>query len=34
LKAREGDRVSVRTPGGIEELDIVGVRYVPLVTDR
>ena len=34
LKAREGDRVSVHTPGGIEELDIVGVHYVPLVTDR
>jgi transcription elongation factor GreB len=32
LKAREGDTVSVRTPGGIEELDVVSVRYVPLET--
>ena len=34
LKAREGDTVSVRTPAGIEELDVVDVRYVPLATDR
>ena len=34
LKAREGDTVSVRTPGGIEELDVVDVRYVALATDR
>jgi len=34
LKAREGDTVTVRTPGGIEELDVVDVRYVPLATDR
>jgi transcription elongation factor GreB len=33
LKAREGDTVSVRTPGGIEELDVVAVRYVSLDTD-
>jgi transcription elongation factor GreB len=33
LKAREGDTVSVHTPGGIEELDVVGVRYVALATD-
>ena len=33
LKAREGDTVTVRTPGGSEELDVVGVRYVPLATD-
>jgi len=33
LKAREGDTVSVRTPGGVEELDVVDVRYVPLATD-
>src|SRR5579864_847760 len=33
LKAREGDTVSVRTPGGIEELDVVAVRYVALDTD-
>jgi len=33
LKAREGDSVTVRTPGGIEELDVVAVRYVALDTD-
>ena len=32
LKAREGDTVVVRTPGGVEELDVVAVRYVPLAT--
>ena len=32
LKAREGDTVVVRTPGGIEELDVLSVRYVPLAT--
>jgi transcription elongation factor GreB len=34
LKAREGDTVTVRTPGGVEEFDVVDVRYVPLFTDR
>ena len=34
LKAREGDTVTVRTPGGVEELDVVDVHYVPLATDR
>jgi transcription elongation factor GreB len=33
IKAREGDTVSVRTPAGTEELDVVSVRYVPLATD-
>jgi transcription elongation factor GreB len=33
LKAREGDTVSVRTPAGTEELDVVSVRYIPLATD-
>lgn len=33
LKAREGDVVTMRTPGGVEELEIVEVRYVPLATD-
>jgi len=33
LKACEGDSVTVRTPGGIEELDVVAVRYVALDTD-
>jgi transcription elongation factor GreB len=33
LKAREGDTVTVHTPGGTEELDVVDVRYVALATD-
>jgi transcription elongation factor GreB len=33
MKAREGDTVTLRTPGGVEELDIVSVRYAPLDTD-
>jgi transcription elongation factor GreB len=33
LQAREGDTVSVHTPGGIDELDVVDVRYVALATD-
>jgi transcription elongation factor GreB len=32
LKAREGDRVLLRTPVGIEEIDIVEVSYTPLAT--
>ncbi len=32
LKAREGDVVSLRTPGGVEELEVLEVRYVPLDT--
>ncbi len=32
LKAREGDTVTLRTPVGIEELDIVDVTYKPLAT--
>ena len=32
LKAREGDTVTLHTPGGVEELEIVEVRYVPLAT--
>jgi len=27
IKAKEGDTVVLRTPGGIEELDIMEVRY-------
>ena len=34
LKAREGDTVTLRTPGGIEELDVVRVHYGALDTDR
>jgi transcription elongation factor GreB len=33
MKAREGDTVVLRTPGGIEELDVVSVHYGPLDTD-
>lgn len=32
LKAREGDVVSLRTPGGLEELEILEVRYRALET--
>jgi len=32
IKAREGDSVTLQTPGGTEELDIAAVRYVPLET--
>ena len=32
IKAREGDTVTLHTPGGIDELEIVSVRYVPLAT--
>ena len=32
LKAREGDRVALRTPGGAEELDVEEVRYASLAT--
>ena len=30
IKAREGDKVTLRTPGGIEELEILEVRYDPI----
>jgi transcription elongation factor GreB len=32
INAREGDTVSLQTPGGVEDLEIVAVRYVPLAT--
>jgi len=32
LKAREGDTVTLRTPGGQEELEVATVRYEPLAT--
>jgi transcription elongation factor GreB len=32
LKSREGDTVTLRTPGGVEELDVVAVRYEALAT--
>jgi transcription elongation factor GreB len=30
LRAREGDTVTLNTPGGAEDLDIIHVRYAPL----
>jgi transcription elongation factor GreB len=32
IKAHEGDTVTLHTPGGVDELEIVQVRYVPLAT--
>jgi len=32
LKAREGDTVTVRTPAGPEELEVLAIRYEPLAT--
>jgi transcription elongation factor GreB len=32
IKARVGDTVMLRTPGGVEELDVVSVRYEALAT--
>jgi transcription elongation factor GreB len=34
LRAREGDVVTLRTPGGDEKLEVLAVRYEPLATDR
>ncbi|MEO5764425.1 MAG: transcription elongation factor GreB [Casimicrobiaceae bacterium] len=34
IKAREGDTVTVRTPAGADELEIVEVRYDALATDN
>lgn len=33
LKAEEGDMVTLRTPGGVQELDIIEVSYPDTVTD-
>jgi transcription elongation factor GreB len=30
LKAREGDTVQVRTPAGIDEVDVLEIRYAPV----
>lgn len=30
IKAREGDKVLLKTPGGLEELEILDVRYDPI----
>jgi transcription elongation factor GreB len=32
IKAHEGDTVTLHTPGGVDELEILHVRYVPLAT--
>jgi transcription elongation factor GreB len=32
IKAREGDMVTLKTPGGTEELEVLAVRYEPLAT--
>jgi transcription elongation factor GreB len=32
LKAREGDLVTLRTPVGVEEIEVLRVRYEPLAT--
>jgi transcription elongation factor GreB len=32
IKAREGDVVTLKTPGGVDELEILEVRYEPLVS--
>jgi transcription elongation factor GreB len=32
IKARVGDTVILRTPAGVEELDVVSVRYEALAT--
>jgi transcription elongation factor GreB len=32
IRAREGDTVQLRTPGGLEELEVVEVAYRPLAT--
>ncbi len=32
LKARAGDTVTLSTPGGVEELDVLAVHYLPLAT--
>src|SRR5258706_8516749 len=32
IKAREGDTVTLKTPGGVEQLEILEVRYEPLAS--
>ncbi|MCS6995903.1 MAG: transcription elongation factor GreB [Casimicrobiaceae bacterium] len=34
IKHREGDTVRVPTPSGVEEYEVLAVRYVPLATDQ
>ncbi|MBS0325979.1 MAG: transcription elongation factor GreB [Proteobacteria bacterium] len=33
IKAREGDTVALAAPGGLEQIDVLSVRYVALDTD-
>ena len=33
LKAREGDTITLRTPGGVDEMEILEVRYVTVNTN-
>ena len=33
MKAAEGDRVTLRAPGGTEQLEIIEVRYAPIAID-
>jgi transcription elongation factor GreB len=33
VKAREGDVVTLRTPGGVQEIEVLGVRYPDPVRD-
>jgi len=33
IKAREGDSVTLATPGGVEQLEVIEVRYEALATD-
>jgi transcription elongation factor GreB len=32
IKAREGDSVTLRTPNGSEDIEVISVRYLPLAT--
>jgi transcription elongation factor GreB len=32
IKSREGDTVTLNTPGGVDELEILEVNYLPLAT--
>jgi transcription elongation factor GreB len=34
MKARAGDTVTLRAPGGVEELDVIEVRYVAIEVDE
>ena len=33
IKARQGEFVTLSTPGGVDEIEIVAVKYAPLATD-